>query len=69
MFTCRASKRREPDFTPFILNMELTTRKTAKNLFEMLEPITIDDMYNKEQKNMAKDICKILSDSVHNILR
>lgn len=69
MFTCKVSKRKEPDFTPFVLNMKLTTRKTAKNLFEMLEPITVDDMYNKEQKRIAQDICDMLSDNVDDILR
>lgn len=69
MYTCSISKRKEPDFIPFVLNIKLTTRKTAKNLFEMLESITVDDMYNAEQKKMAKDICNLLSNNVSDILK
>lgn len=69
MFKCSVSDEKRPDFSSFTLNMRLTTRKTAKNLFEMLEPIIVDDMYNEEQKRMANDICNMLSDNVENILR
>lgn len=69
MFKCSVSDEEKPDFSPFTLNIRLTTRGTAKNLFEMLEPIATDDMYNGEQKRMAKDICNMLSKNVEDILK
>ncbi len=78
MFQCAASGEEKPDFLPFTLNMRLTTKESARNLYKLLEPIiyarpngkpvdvTMTDISN-EQRNMAEGICNIISEQVNNI--
>lgn len=78
MFDCKASDDKKPDFLPFTLNMRLTTRGTARNLYKMLVPIIYarpnEEIafvkklnVNREQRQMAEDICNTISENVDNI--
>lgn len=77
MFKCDTSNEEKPDFLPFILNMRLTTKESARNLYKLLEPIiyarpngvpiSLSFDVNKEQRQMAEDICNMLADQVNNI--
>ena len=78
MFECNTSDEEKPDFAPFTLNIRLTTRKSAANLYKLLQPIiysrphgvptdtTLTDI-NREQRQMAEDVCNMLSDQVNDI--
>ena len=78
MYEIDTSDEEKPEFTPFTLNIRLTTKETAKAFYKMLEPIiysrpdgeptdvVITDM-SGEQRDMAEDICNMLSDSISNI--
>jgi hypothetical protein len=66
-----------PDFSPFTLNMRLTSKESAHNLYKLLEPIiyalpggvpiSLSFDVNKEQRQMAEDICNKLSENVNDI--
>lgn len=78
MYEIETSDEEKPDFTPFTLNIRLTTKKTAAAFYKMLKPIiysrpggeptdvVITDM-SGEQRDIAEDICNMLSDQVDNI--
>lgn len=78
MYKLDISDEEKPEFQPFTLNIRLTTKETARNLWEMLEPIiysrpdgepsdvVLTDM-NSEQRRLAEDICNILSDNIKNV--
>ena len=78
MYTLSTSDEEKPDFQPFTLNIRLTTKKTAAKLYEMMEPIiygmpdgnpmpvTVDGI-DKEKRQLAEDICNILSNNIINI--
>jgi hypothetical protein len=78
MYTLDISNEEKPEFQPFTLNIRLLTKETARNLWEMLEPIiysrpdgepsdvVLTDM-NGEQRQLAEDICNILSENVNDI--
>ena len=79
MFKCSISSEEKPDFLPFTLNMKLTTKESAHNLFKLLQPIIYCRPHlegggevklvgiNRERRQMAEDICNIISQSVVNI--
>ena len=72
------SNEEKPYFLPFTLNIRLTSKESAHNLYKLLKPIiyvrptngvpvclAVD--VNKEQRQMAEDICNKLSESVNDI--
>ena len=71
------SDEEKPDFSPFTLNMRLTSKESAHNLYKLLEPIiygrpdgvpiSLSFDVNEEQRQMAEDICNTLSAQVNNI--
>jgi hypothetical protein len=72
------SNEEKPDFLPFTLNMRLTSKESARNLYELLKPIVYarptskKDKFvtvgvNQEQRQVAEDICNKLSAQVGNI--
>lgn len=64
-FECSVLK---TDFTPFTLNMRLTTRTSAKNLYDILKGALCDSRgLNHEQRKMVLDICDTLSNNVTDI--
>jgi len=78
MFKCNSLKDINHEFIPFTLNMKLTTKESARNLYTLLHPIIYSRLYgvpidvkltniNSEQRQIAKDICNILSNNVFNI--
>ncbi len=70
MFKCSASDEERPDFLPFTLHMKLTTKETATNLYRLLLPFVFaldKARVNKEQRQMAEDICNTISQNVANI--
>lgn len=78
MYEIDTSDEQKPEFTPFTLNIRLTTKETAAAFYKMLEPIiysrpngepvdvVVADM-SGEQRALAEDICNMLSDNVINI--
>jgi hypothetical protein len=72
------SNEERPDFLPFTLNMRLTSKESAHNLYELLKPIVyarptakknqpVSVGINQEQRQIAEDICNVLSAQVRNI--
>jgi len=71
------SNEEKPDFLPFTLNMRLTSKESARNLYELLKPIvyarpktknqSVSVGVNQEQRQIAEDICNVLSAQVGNI--
>jgi len=72
------SNEERPDFLPFTLNMKLTSKESARNLYKLLQPIIYSrpngvnkpvtlKVINKEQRQIAEDICHALSLQVNNI--
>lgn len=78
MIKVTTSNEDKPDFIPFTLNMRITSKESAHNLYKLLEPIiyarpdgkavpiTLDNV-NKEQRQMAENICQMLSNTVSNL--
>ena len=78
MYEIDTSEEQKPDFTPFTLNIRLTTKETAAAFYKMLEPIiysrpdgeptyVVITGMSGHQRDMAEDICNMLSDQVSNL--
>lgn len=67
-FECNVSNEEKPDFIPFTLNMRITTKESAQNLFSMMKDVIHEhDWSSPEQRRMAQDIRRAISTAVADI--